>query len=404
MKTITEAVNLVKKHNMYPNAPVVNSAHAPEIEVDGKKVLMFATNNYLDLMKDPRVIEAAIAGVRKWGIGNGSARLLTGNLEIHNQLEEKIAKFKGREAAVSFVSGYMANSGTIPAIACVLKPTLKSLFTGKLERDKNTIIFSDEFNHASLIAGIRMSGVQKEIYNHLDIQDLESKLQKYPKNQRKIIATDGVFSMDGDIAPLPQILELAKKYSSIVYLDDAHGTGILGPHGRGVEDYYDVEGQVDVMMGTFTKCFGGVGGFVAGSKDLIDYLKITADSFIFTAPIAPPVVCGLIKSIEIVIEESWRREKLLKNAQYLKDKLSEIGMNFMNSKTQIIPIFIGNETKAIEASSLLLTKGIFIPAARWPAVPKGKARLRTTVSTEHTEQQIDYLIKNLKEIKEKLKL
>ena len=399
MKKIADAVNFVKKHNYYPHPPVVSTPHAPELEVNGKKVLMFATNNYLDLMADPRVIEAAVQGVRKWGIGNGSARLLTGNLEIHNQLEEKIAKFKNREAAVSFVSGYMANSGTIPTIVNVPKFTLLSLFSDKIAKEKDTVVFSDETNHASIIAGVRMSGAPKEIYKHLDVNDLEEKLKKYSVSQRKLIATDGVFSMDGDIAPLPEILELAKKYKAIVYLDDAHGTGILGPHGRGVEDYYGVEGQVDVLMGTFTKCFGGVGGFVTGSKDLIDYIKITADSFIFTAPIAPPVVCGLIKSIEIVESEPWRREAVLKNAQYLKDKLAEIGANFLNSKTQIVPIFIGNETKAMKASARLLERGIFIPAARWPAVPKGKARLRTTVSTAHTKGQIDLLIENLKVVK-----
>ena len=353
-------------------------------------------------MTDPRVIEAAVQGARKWGIGNGSARLLTGNLEIHNQLEEKIAAFKHREAAVSFVSGYMANSGTIPALVNVPKFSLASLFSEKIAKDKDTIIFSDEYNHASAIAGIRLSGAKKEIYKHLDINDLLEKLKNYPVSQRKMIVTDGVFSMDGDIAPLPQILEQARQYKAIVYLDDAHGTGILGPHGRGVEDYYNVEGQVDVIMGTFTKCFGGVGGFVVGSKDLVDYLKITSDSFIFTAPIAPPVVCGLIKSIEIATEETWRREKVLANALYMKDQLANIGINFLNSRTQIIPIFIGNEKKAMDASVKLLERGIFIPAARWPAVPKGKARLRTTVSTAHTKEQINVLIENLKEIKSEI--
>ncbi|MGC9605704.1 MAG: pyridoxal phosphate-dependent aminotransferase family protein [Minisyncoccia bacterium] len=402
MKSLSQAVNFIKKHGFYPYPPVVSSPHAPEVVVNGKKVLMFATNNYLDLMTDPRVIEAAVQGARKWGIGNGSARLLTGNLEIHNQLEEKIAAFKHREAAVSFVSGYMANSGTIPALVNVPKFSLASLFSEKIAKDKDTIIFSDEYNHASAIAGIRLSGAKKEIYKHLDINDLLEKLKNYPVSQRKMIVTDGVFSMDGDIAPLPQILEQARQYKAIVYLDDAHGTGILGPHGRGVEDYYNVEGQVDVIMGTFTKCFGGVGGFVVGSKDLVDYLKITSDSFIFTAPIAPPVVCGLIKSIEIATEETWRREKVLANALYMKDQLANIGINFLNSRTQIIPIFIGNEKKAMDASVKLLERGIFIPAARWPAVPKGKARLRTTVSTAHTKEQINVLIENLKEIKSEI--
>jgi 8-amino-7-oxononanoate synthase len=387
---------------MYPEVPIVNSPHLPELVVDGKKVLMFATNNYLGLMTDPRVIESAKQGLEKWGIGNGSARLLTGNLDIHHELERKVADFKNREASISFVSGYMANSGTISAVVNIPDISIVSLFSGKITKDKNTIIFSDEYNHASIIAGVRLSGVHKEIYKHLDPIDLEAKLSKYKKNQRKMIVTDGVFSMDGDIAPLPQIVELAKKYNAIVYLDDAHGTGILGPHGRGVEDYFGLEGSVDIMMGTFTKCFGGVGGFVAGSQDLIDYLKIQADSFIFTAPIAPPVVCGLIKAVELAKDETWRRANVLDNAEYLKNRLASLDINYMNSKTQIIPIYIGNEKKAIRLSKELLDRGIFVPSARWPAVPKGMARLRTTVSAQHTKDQIDRFIDILGELKKKI--
>ena len=215
--------------------------------------------------------------------------------------------------------------------------------------------------------------------------------------------TDGVFSMDGDIAPLPDILNLAEKYKSIVYLDDAHATGILGKNGRGLEDYFNVEGEVDVVMGTFTKAFGGVGGFIVGSRDLVDYLKISSDTFIFTAPIAPPVVYGLIKAIEIAEKESWRREAVIKNSDYLREKLIDLGVNVCNSNTQIIPILIGNEDKAIKASRLLLERGIFIPAARWPAVPKSMARLRITVSSSHTQSQIDFLIENIKIIKKELK-
>jgi len=402
MQEIKKTLNWIKKHGLFPDTPVVYSPHAPEVVVNGKKVLMFATNNYFDLMHDERVVNAAIEGAKKWGIGNGSARLLTGNLEIHQKLEDKIANFKLREAAITFVSGYMANSGSIPAIANVLKPSIITLASGKIEKTKDTIIFSDEYNHASAIAGIKLSGCPKEIYRHIDMADLEDKIKRYSKLKRKIVITDGVFSMDGDIAPLPDILEIAKKYNAIVYLDDAHSTGILGEHGRGLEDYYNVEGKVDIVMGTFTKAFGGVGGFVVGSKDLIDYLKITADSFIFTAPISPPVVYGLIEAIDIVEKESWRRQMIIENSNYFREKLIEMGINFCNSQTQIIPILVGNEKKAMEASRLLLERGIFIPAARWPAVPRGMARLRTTMTCAHTKEQIDYLLDNVKEIKNKL--
>lgn len=402
MEKYSEVVRFAKKHGLYPNPPVVSSPHAPEVEVNGKKVLMFATNNYLDLMTDKRVVAAAKDGLDKWGIGNGSARLLTGNLEIHGVLEKKIAQFKNREAALTFVSGYMANSGTISALSKIPELSLLTLFKTKLGSSNDTIIFSDEFNHASIIAGVKLSGSPKEIYKHCDMLDLENKLKKYPKSQRKIIITDGVFSMDGDLADLPSILSLANKYKAITYLDDAHGTGILGKNGRGVEDYYNVEGETNILMGTFTKCFGGVGGFVVGSRDVIDYLKIRADSFIFTAPIAPPVVCGLNKSIDIATDEVWRREKVLENAKYLKESLDNIGVNYRGSKTQIVPIMIGSEKKAVNASDLLLQRGIFVPAARWPAVPEGAARLRATVSTLHTREQIDRFIYHLKEVKKLL--
>lgn len=403
MKEILKVVKWIKEHGLYPETPIVSSPHAPEVVVNGKKVLMFATNNYLGLLHDPRVIEAAIEGTKKWGIGNGSARLLTGNLEIHEELERKIANFKKREAALTFVSGYMANEGSIPALVNILKPSLLSIFTGKVEKETNTIIFSDEYNHASIVAGIKLSGAQKEIYKHCDIKDLTERLKKYPKSKRKLIITDGVFSMDGDIAPLPDILQLAKDYNAIVYLDDAHATGILGKNGRGVEDYFNVEGSCDIIMGTFTKAFGGVGGFIVGSNDLIDYLKITSNTFIFTAPIPPPVVCGLLKSIEIVEKETWRREKVIENADYLREKLRELKLDLGNSNTQIIPIIIGDEKKTMEASKMLLESNIFIPTARWPAVPKGKARLRITVTCEHTKGQINYLLENMEKIKNILK-
>ncbi len=318
------------------------------------------------------------------------------------ELENKIATFKKREAGLSFVAGYMANSGAIPPLVNVFKPSIMSVINGKIFKDSETVIFSDEYNHASIIAGIRLSKAEKHIYKHCDVLDLEEKLKNYPSSQRKIIITDGVFSMDGDIAPLSKILELARKYKAITYLDDAHGTGILGKNGRGVEDYFDVEGQVDVIMGTFTKAFGGVGGFIVSSQDVIDYLKIRADSFIFTAPISPPVVYGLIKSIELVENEKWRRDKLISNFIYLKEKLNEIGVDFRNSPTQIIPIMIGDEKKAIKVSEELLKRNIFIPAARWPAVPTGQARLRLTVTSDHSTDHMDELVSNLIEVRKEI--
>ena len=403
MKETAKIVKWLRQNSLYPETPVVNSPHAVEVLVNTKKKLLFATNNYLGMTHDSRVVVAAIEGTKKWGIGNGSARLLTGNLEIHQQLEKKIAGFKLRSAALTFVSGYMANSGSIPALARIYDPSRFSYLRGALQRTENCVIFSDELNHASIIAGVKMSGVPKEIYKHTDMKDLEAKLNKYSRSIRKIIITDGVFSMDGDVAPLPNILSLAKKHAASVYLDDAHATGILGDSGRGLEDYYHVEGQSEIVMGTFTKAFGGVGGFIVGDQSLIDYLRVSSDTFIFTAPIAPPVVCGLIKSIDIVARERWRRERVISNATYLREQLRSLDFDTFNSSTQIIPVSVGNEKKALMASKILFDRyDIFIPAARWPAVPKGEARLRMTVTCEHEKKHIDYLIASLCAVRKEL--
>src|SRR3989338_2409494 len=404
MKEIEKTLEWIKKQGLYPNPPIVSSPHDTEVIVNNKKVVMFATNNYLGMMKDPRVIEAAVEGVKKWGIGNGSARLLTGNLEIHHQLEAAIAKFKEKESALSFTTGFMANAGAIPALAATYKTDLTSLLMGRTEKNRDTIIFSDEYNHASIVTGIQLSRCAKEIYKHCDMPDLESRLKKYPLEARKIIITDGIFSMEGDIAPLPEIFALATKYNATTYLDDAHATCIFGDNGRGTEEHFKLQGKADVVMGTFTKAFGGVGGFIVGSTKLIDYVRVTADSFIFTAPIAPPVVYGLIEAIKVVEAESWRRIKVLKNAAYLREKLVENGFDILNSQTQIIPVRIGNEIKALDVSSELLERGIFVPAARWPAVSKGSARLRLTVSCDHTDSQMDFLVSELNQVRDSIKL
>jgi 8-amino-7-oxononanoate synthase len=403
MDRILKAVRVIKQKGLYPNMPVVNSPHRPEIVVNGKKVLLFASNNYLGMTTDPRVIAAAKVGLEKWGIGNGSSRLLTGNLEIHEELERSVAGFKNKEAALSFVTGYMVNSGCIPAIVNVLDVSLlRSLNLKKSKPD--TVVFSDEYNHASIVAGIKLSGAEKEIYRHNDMKDLEERLAKYSKKTRKLILTDGVFSMDGDIVDLPMLVGLAKEYGAMIYLDDAHGMGIIGPNGRGTEDYFNLEGTADFVMGTFTKSFGGVGGYISGSQELIDYLKISTKSYIFTAPIAPPVVCGLIESIKIVKQETWRREKLLSNAQYLRTNLNQLGYDTCKSETQIIPVMIGDEMKAMEISRKLFEYGIFVQEARWPAVPKGTARLRFAVMATHEQKQIDKLLDIMARVKKDFKV
>ena len=399
MEAIRLAVRNAREAGLFPNPPVVTAPHAPETEVEGKRVLLFASNNYLNLGTDERVREAASEGVRFWGIGAGSARLLTGNLSVYEELERRVAAYMGREAAITFISGAFANSTAIPALTNILTVT----DSGSLSRaTPDTVIFSDQYNHASIINGIKLSDCAVEVYRHVDMSDLQTRLARYPKERRKMIVSDGVFSMDGDIAPLPQIVELAREYNAHIYLDDAHGIGILGSHGRGTEDHFRMTGVCELVMGTFTKAFGGVGGCIVGDRDLVDYLRVTSSGYVFSAPIAPPVACGLTVAVEIAEKESWRRERLLRNAAHLRERLHQNGFDTLRSETQIVPVLVGDETAAMEASRRLLDEGIFVPAARWPAVPMGEARLRFTALTEHREEQIDHAVERLCSVRDQI--
>lgn len=396
-----EVLDWINKNELYPDIRVIEGASTdPEVVISGKKVLMFASNNYLGLANDERVKKAMIKGVEKYGMGSGGSRLMSGNIDIHNELERAIADFKGKESAIAFLAGYMANVGVIPALMKDFSKGLLGLM--KKEDGSNSVIFSDELNHASIIDGCRLAKAERVIYKHKDMNDLEDKIKK---NKKKInlIVTDGIFSMDGDIAPLKDIVSLGKRYNIRVMVDDAHASGVLGENGRGTAEYFDLKDDVDITMGTFTKAFGGVGGFIAGSKDLIDYLRISARTYIFSAPIPPAVSAGLIESIRIVSEDKNIREKLWENTRYLRGKLKEIGFNILG-ETNIIPLVIGDEKKAISFSRELFELGVFAPCVRWPAVPEKQARLRITVMASHSKENIDKFLEVLKIAGEKLSI
>lgn len=380
MKYIKESVQFIKAHGLYPNIRVIQSAHTPEAIVDGKKVLLFASNSYLGLTVHPEVKEAAIKAIEKYGTGSGNSRLLSGNLDIHREAELAVANFKGEEDAILFPAGFMANIGTIPALMNVFN------IEGK-EVDKG-VIFSDELNHACIILGAKLSGAEKVIYKHRDMNDLESKLAVYP-NRRKLIVSDGIFSLDGDIAPFDKMTELAKKYNSMIMLDDAHATGVLGESGHGTADFFKIEGKLDVIMGTFSKALATMGGFICGEKDLIDYLRISAKSYLFTAGMAPSVSATVIAAINVIKKDPSIRKRLLENTKLFRDGLNSIGYNTGDSQTPIVPIILGDEVKAIKVAELFYENGIFGPAVRWPAVPKGTARIRFTVSALHEKNHID---------------
>lgn len=388
----------VEDLQLYPTIRRVYSAAAPKVIVDGKEVLSFCSNNYLGLATHPNVVKAAVQAIHRYGTSCGGSRLISGNLVIQEELEKEIAEFKAAKAAVVFMTGYMANTGVIPALMNMIDiyglPTIPQ---------EDNVIISDELNHASIVDGCRLSKANRFIYKHRDMADLERILREN-KFKRKLIVTDGVFSMDGDIAPLPQVVELAHKYKAILMVDDAHATGLLGKNGRGTLEHLQLEGKVDVIMGTFSKALGGVGGFVAGSAELIKFLRVRARQYIFSSALPPGTAAGLIAAIREIKSQPELRQKLWKNVTHLKSGLQALGFDTLGSETQIIPILIGKEEKAIEASRQLFENGVFVPSVRSPAVPEGKSRLRCTVMATHTEDQINQALEVLKKVGKSLKI
>lgn len=390
IKEISDFLKLARDLGIYPDIHEVEGiSTSTEVKILNKKVLMFSSNNYLGIAGRDELKHAAIDAVNKYGIGSGGSRLMTGNTDIQNILEKEVSDFKNTEAAMTFVTGYMANSGCIPAL-------VDSVFENLPFQNGKSIIFSDENNHASIVDGCRLSHAQKVIYKHNDISDLQDKLSNVPIGGHKFIITDSVFSMDGDIANLPEIVNLAEKYNAHIMIDDAHGTGVLGKNGRGALEYFGIPvSKIDVIMGTFTKAFGAIGGFIATSKDVVDFLKVVARTYIFTAPIPPSIVAALIQSIEIVKNHPELCQKVQANARYFREKMQENGIDILKSETQIIPVIISDERRCMSISRQLLENGIYAPAVMWPAVPKGKSRLRVTIMSSHTIEQIDYFITTL---------
>ena len=393
---IKELLNFLDRENLYPEIKIVES-NEPETIVNGKKVLLFCSLNYLGLANHPKVQRAAIEAIQKCGLGSGGARLVSGNYELHQALERKIAELKKEEAALIFQSGYVTNIGVIPALLNLPKIGPFSFFKEK------GAIFSDELNHMSVIDGIKLTKAEVVIYKHCDTADLEKKLKKY-QDWPKLIITDSVFSMDGDIAPLPQIVELAKKYQAMTMIDEAHATGILGGNGGGATDYFHLQGEIDVVMGTLSKAIGCLGGYIAGSKDLIKYLMVAARPSMFSVAIPPSIAAAAIAAIEEIQLNSELRKKLWENVEYLRGNLQKLRFDTLNSQTPIIPILIGEEKKAIEFAELLFKREIYAPCIRWPAVPKGKARIRFIVMAPHTKEQINKLLNVCQEIGRLLKI
>lgn len=371
--TLQKQLEHCQENNLYRQMKTIYSASGPRVIYKGRETLMLASNNYLGLANDPRLRKAAISAIKRYGTGSSGSRLTTGNLTIHRQLEEALAQFKGTEDALLFSSGYMANVGTLAALG-----------------HKGSFIFSDELNHASIIDGCRLSQAQVKIYHHNDLNHLEALLSENNSCSRRLIVTDGVFSMDGDMASLAEIVQLAQRYGAMVMVDDAHGTGVLGKKGTGTVEYFGLGEAVDIQVGTLSKALGGEGGFIAGKKVLIDFLRNYARSFIFSTAPSPGVVGAALAALKIVREEPERRKRLFQNACCLHQKLLRLGLKLVSGETQIIAVLIGSATAALTFSQKLEEHGVFVPAIRPPSVPEGMSRLRVTVMSEHTPADLGW--------------
>jgi len=381
---LSQELIAIKSANLHRNLVEISSPMGPEIEINNEKFYQFASNNYLGLTIDSRVIASSMQGLDEFGTGTGGSRLVTGTSLLHKQLEKQIARFKKTEDAILFSSGYLANVGTISSVM-----------------DKNDVIFSDELNHASVIDGCKLSKSKIVIYKHCDMDDLETKIKTNAGGKnKKMIATDSVFSMDGDIAPLDEIVKLCEKYECISMIDEAHATGILGKNGSGASEFFKLENKIDICMGTLSKAIGSVGGYVAGSSELIDFLKNKARSFIFDTSLPASCLMASMAGIKIIQEDKSLRRALKKNLKQLSDFLEKSEFNHLNSKTAIVPIIIGDEKEALKISEILFDNKIFVPAVRPPSVPAGESRIRITLMALHNKKHIDKLIKVLKELKD----
>ena len=349
---------------------------AVRVKRDDKEYLMMASNNYLGLTFDTRVIEGALKGAQQYGTGSGGSRLVSGTFPLFTELERSLAKFKNTEKALVFNTGYMANVGTISAVA-----------------DKNTIIFSDALNHASIIDGCRLSRGAVKAYSHCDVDELKYLLKQVDRNVRKLIVTDGVFSMDGDIAPLDKLYELSRDYNALLMVDDAHATGTIG-NGHGTAAYFNLEKEIDIQLGTLSKSLGSVGGYVAANSTIIDYLVNTSRSFIFSTALSPADIGAALAALQVLETDRSVLGRLQENVNYMADQLTSLGINATN-ETPIFPILIGRNDDTLAVSDYLYESGIIGTAIRPPTVPIGESRIRLTVTAAHNKEQIDYVCHTL---------
>ena len=384
---LTDQMNELKAKGTHFSLRVLEDEQAPECTIDGKHVINIASNNYLGLTTHPKLREAAMAALKKYGVGSGAVRTVAGTMKIHMELEEKIARFKNVEACVVFQSGFTANAGTVSAIL-----------------GKDDFIISDELNHASIIDGARLSRAKIKVFRHKDTAHAEELLKEVQNEPgHKLVITDGVFSMDGDVAPLPALCDLAEKYGAIMMVDDAHASGVLGRNGRGTIDHFKVHGRVDIQVGTLSKAIGALGGYVCGSRDLIDFLYHRARPFLFSTSHPPSVAASCMAAFDVLEQEPERIEKLWENTRYWKKELGNLGYNIGGvntpaSETPITPIIIGDGKLTMEFSRELFKEGVLGTGIVFPTVPEGKARVRTIMTATHTRDELARALEVLKRV------
>jgi glycine C-acetyltransferase len=388
LQYLTDELNKLREQKLYQKLRVLETEQLPISRFDGREVINLSSNNYLGLTTHPKLRARALEAIQKWGVGSGAVRTIAGTMAIHLELEEKIAKFKHVEASVVFQSGFTANAGTVQAIL-----------------GREDIIISDQLNHASIIDGCRLSRAEIKIFPHKDIEGCENVLKEIAGRKcRKLLITDGVFSMDGDIAPLPQLVELAEKYGCIMMIDDAHASGVLGRNGRGTVDHYNLHGRVDIQVGTLSKAIGALGGYVCSTRDTIEFLYHRARPFLFSTSHPPSVAATCLAAFEVLEEEPQLIDRLWANTRFFKEGLKKLGFNTGMSQTPITPVIVGDAPLAHELSRQLFAAGVFAQGIGFPTVPEGKARIRTIVTATHTQEELTRALEILESVGKKLRI
>ena len=387
MQYLAEDLNGLRSRGLFRSLRVLESAQDTEVTIEGHRLLNLSSNNYLGLTTHPRLTQAMIEATMQYGAGSGAVRTIAGTMAVHEALERKLADFKHTEASLVFQSGFTANVGVLQVMV-----------------QEGDVIVSDELNHASIIDGIRLSKAERSIYRHRDVDDLEQHLSKHRDKRMKLVVTDGVFSMDGDIAPLKQIVERAEAYSALVMVDDAHASGVLGRNGRGTVNHFGLDGRVDLQIGTLSKAIGVLGGYVASTQTVRDFLIHRARPFLFSTSHPPGVAAACTAALDVLLSEPERIDRLWANTRRFKDGLRRSGFQTGASETPITPVIVGAGQTAMDFSDRLFQAGIFAQGIGYPTVPEGRARIRTIVTSAHSEAQLDHALEAFETVGKQLRV